>query len=479
MKKLKRILAFILVLGMVINNAAFVRAEETGIEVDNRLTETGEEKKEAQGSGGQEVGQTVEKTPGEEQEDEPSNEEATDLKIDGSQEPESEKRTAVDWTGNQEVLQLDWSDVSFRQAGQEPVTVSKVDNCLDLSAMNPDTLEALQFTAGFAFLRDGMEGGFQEGDTFQYTLPGEYIMLEDIPQPVDMYLSNQYGSRNQERIAVYTVTDNIVTVTMTAEVALMPEGNQQGAMQLKAKLNMEHLGTGTTTVKAVLQNDRVTEIVLPAKAAAVDENTESVVLAEEPSVKNAKTGEIWGDYKDETVKKEWIDNNATYRPSLLKDELLDMEYSMDGGASWQSWSKGALGIEKPMSEWADEGIASVEAGGVGFETYRINLPHTDGTNEISYRFQENQVKVKEKGYIPFGQDGVFQNIITTNQTFQILLNTGAVTKSIHDFKGEIKLFGKNADGTPFVKSLADLGGDVTIEESTGKATIHNLSLIHI
>ena len=47
MKKLKRILAFILVLGMVINNAAFVRAEETGIEVDNRLTETGEEKKEA------------------------------------------------------------------------------------------------------------------------------------------------------------------------------------------------------------------------------------------------------------------------------------------------------------------------------------------------------------------------------------------------------------------------------------------------
>lgn len=474
MKKLKRILAFILVLGMVINNAAFVRAEETGIEVDNRLTETGEEKKEAQGSGGQEVGQTVEKTPGEEQEDEPSNEEATDLKIDGSQEPESEKRTAVDWAGNQEVLQLDWSDVSFRQAGQEPVTVSKVDNCLDLSAMNPDTLEALQFTAGFAFLRDGMEGGFQEGDTFQYTLPGEYIMLEDIPQPVDMYLSNQYGSRNQERIAVYTVTDNIVTVTMTAEVALMPEGNQQGAMQLKAKLNMEHLGTGTTTVKAVLQNDRVTEIVLPAKAAAVDENTESVVLAEEPSVKNAKTGEIWGDYKDETVKKEWIDNNATYRPSLLKDELLDMEYSMDGGASWQSWSKGALGIEKPMSEWADEGIASVEAGGVGFETYRINLPHTDGTNEISYRFQENQVKVKEKGYIPFGQDGVFQNIITTNQTFQILLNTGAVTKSIHDFKGEIKLFGKNADGTPFVKSLADLGGDVTIEESTGKATIHNL-----
>lgn len=104
--------------------------------------------------------------------------------------------------------------------------------------------------------------------------------------------------------------------------------------------------------------------------------------------------------------------------------------------------KGALGIEKPMSEWADEGIASVEAGGVGFETYRINLPHTDGTNEISYRFQENQVKVKEKGYIPFGQDGVFQNIITTNQTFQILLNTGAVTKSIHDFKGEINLFGK-------------------------------------
>lgn len=476
MKKLKRILAFILVCGMVINNAAYVRAEETGIEVDGRSTDAGGEKKGAPGPGVQEVGQTVEQTPGEEQEQEiePPNEEVTEPETGGSQEPESEKRTAVDWTGNQEVLQLDWSDVSFRQAGQEPVTVSKVDDCLDLSAMNPDTLETLQFTAGFVFWRDGMEGGFQEGDTFQYTLPREYIMLEDIPQPANMYLSNQYGNGNQERIAVYTVTDNIVTVTMTVEAELMPEGNQQGAIQLKAKLNMEHLSTETTTVKAVLQNDRVTEIVLPAKAAAAEEKTEAAVLTEEPRVKNARAVENWDEYKNETVNKEWIDNNNVDRPSLLKDELLDMEYSMDGGASWRSWSKGALGIEKPMSEWADEGIASVEAGGVGFETYRINLPHTDGTNTISYRFQENEDRVKGKGYLPFGQDGEFQNIIATNQTFHILLNTGAVNKSIRDFMGEIKLSGKNGDGTPFEKSLAELDGDVEIDENTGEVTIHNL-----
>ena len=479
MKKFKRILAVILICGMVVNNAAYVQAGETEEETvaDDRLTAgtDGEDRAEPESQPQQE--QTVEETPEPEQAPESGGTaEETPTEESAADQAEASQRADVDWTMNQEALQLAWENVTFRQKGQEPAIINNENNCLDLSVVNPDTLETLQFSAGFTFWQDNIEGGLRAGDTFCYVLPREAVLLEEHVQPVDVYLCDEDGAvyEGGQKFASYVVAGNTVTVTVTADEELIPKGNLQGAIQLEARLNTDNLGTEKTTVKAVLQNDRTTELVLPAKAPEGEAKTGPAALDEESAAEEAKAGEVWGEYRYETIEKEWIDNNAAGRPNLLDDNLLNVAYSLDGGSVWKLWTKGALGIDRAMAEWIEGGIASVAENGVGYETYRMNLPHTDGQKEICYKFSEKEAEVRGAGYLSFGKGSEFQNIISTSQTFRIVMNTGAVSKSVGDFIGGMKLSGKNGDGSVFEKSLADLGADVAIDDGTGEVTVHNL-----
>lgn len=494
MKMLKRLLALLLICGMVINNTAYVSAgeSETNRQDTQKTVSPAEENepdkdvKEAPTLEGdaaftlqEEENVASEPQEGENDTSEPQEREndASELQDDeGGTEPEV--RAPIDWTQNQEALLLEWRQVIWRQAGQDAVSVKNEDHRLDLSGMNPETIETLQFEAGFMFVRGAMGEPLQAGDIFRFTLPREYVILEDLTQPQEIYLcdnaeydSGYTGANGGRKLGTYTAAGNTVTVTVTEEVENMPEGDLFGVMLLPAQLNKDSLGNESMTADLMLQNDRVTELTLPAaEQTAETAAPETEVRSEEAQGISAHLGA----YSTETVEKEWIDNYAHGRPNLLTDQLLKVEYSTDNGGRWTSWTPGALGIDTPMSRWAEAGIASVEAAGVGFETYRLELPHLDGEKPISYRFSEREEQVKKSGYIPCEENGKLTNIITVSQTFHIVMNTGAAVKSAGDFKDKIYLTGKHTDGTVFRKSLADLGADVSAEEGTGEVTIRSL-----
>ncbi|MEF9998803.1 MAG: SpaA isopeptide-forming pilin-related protein [Lachnospiraceae bacterium] len=181
-------------------------------------------------------------------------------------------REAVDWTNQTDALALSLQRITYQEQGKELMTVKSEHLLYDLSGLNLSILESMTLDYGFQFLHISEEAPLQSGDTFTYALSKEQWKLEDTTQPLELrtcdkesYLAN--GTTSQESgsvIGTYTVSQNVITVTLNEAAQAIKGQNIFGVLSVSATILPQGLQTDTTTeVSTVLQNGLQATIRLP------------------------------------------------------------------------------------------------------------------------------------------------------------------------------------------------------------------------
>ena len=115
---------------------------------------------------------------------------------------------------------LGLESVSYERAdggtGRQAAEASR----LDLSGLSGNELQKLTFTFTLELLMDNEDGGFQDGDTYSFSLPEEWMQVEDTEEPVPVcrWLPEEPDMDTGIQIGQYEITDHRVTVTLGAAV---------------------------------------------------------------------------------------------------------------------------------------------------------------------------------------------------------------------------------------------------------------------
>lgn len=181
-----------------------------------------------------------------------------------------ELRQPQDYTGNEQAAVLGLESVSYERedggTGRQAAEASR----LDLSGLSGNELQKLTFTFTLELLMDNEDGGFQDGDTYSFSLPEEWMQVEDTEEPVPVcrWLPEEPDMDTGIQIGQYEITDHRVTVTLGAAVEDETSEAILGAVRIRAALAAGQL---VNTPGGFQLDAAGTTVVLPAVEASEGE----------------------------------------------------------------------------------------------------------------------------------------------------------------------------------------------------------------
>lgn len=374
----RRVMPFILILAMLMQTGMgnVVLASDMSENPDRGQTEsTVEQNKESgqtdQGTGAVPAGADASGQPGGQEAREPSGQEAKDQEtkdqaakdqetkdqeasgqeqndvqagspdVDENQNAANGESVPVDWTQKKEMFRLSLDQIVYQENDQQPVTVKSVENRLDLSGLQTDTLKSQELFVRFEFDQAKMTEQLKAGDTFSFYVPREYIKLTDSGAQTAAFVCSREGYeaepseiRDTENFGTYVIKDNTVTVTVTEIPA---SGNLFGVIPLKFEWNQKNLTAEGTICELSFQDGITTQIQVPKKTQEPEaEQTE----ADSSQTDQKKSDQVSDDQKDagkaESSQKEHIqkaqqpDETVSSTDSGEKAEDTEKKESGDG-----------------------------------------------------------------------------------------------------------------------------------------------------